>query len=239
MSGRSDAVLGGRRLLLLEVAVLEHARPPRRRGAASSRPSGPASAGERSAVTRFRVSFCSCSWPEVQRRHPLVQVGVGALALDLHVLEAPLVAGQGLAQRVQQLRDRLLALREVALGRRAGLVELGVGQREELLVVLGQRLAPTARRTSPPAGRAPPRPGAIASASDAPQQVELGQQRPPGPSPPPPPPPMPPSAAPPAAADDGLRVRQPALGEACCADAGGRCAPGTTQRRSPVRRRAR
>ena len=51
-----------------------------------------------------------------------------------------LVAGQGLAQRVEQLRDRLLALREVALGGRADLVELGVGQGEELLVVLRQRL---------------------------------------------------------------------------------------------------
>ena len=43
-------------------------------------------------------------------------------------------------QRVQQLGDRLLALRQVALGLGPRLAQAGVGQRQELLVVLGQRL---------------------------------------------------------------------------------------------------
>ena len=77
---------------------------------------------------------------EMQCRHPLVQCGIGAFAFHLHVPQAALVTSQGLAQRVEELRDRLLTLREVALGGRTDLVELGVGQRQELLVVLRQRL---------------------------------------------------------------------------------------------------
>ena len=47
--------------------------------------------------------------PECSAATRSLQAGVGALALDLHLLEPPLVAGQRLAERVQQLRDRLLA----------------------------------------------------------------------------------------------------------------------------------
>ena len=103
-------------------------------------PQRPRVCGDRSAVTRFLVSFCSCSWPTCSAATRSFKRGVRALALRLHVPQPLLVAGQGLAQRVEQLCDRLLALREIALGGRADLVELGIGQGEELLVVLRQRL---------------------------------------------------------------------------------------------------
>ena len=175
-------------------------------------PQRPRVCGERSAVTRLRVSFWSCSCPRWSCGHLLVQPLVGALALELHLPEPALVAGQRLAQRVEQLRDRLLALGQVALGRRAGLAELRVGQGKELLVVLGQRLAPTARRTSPPGGRAPPRPAPSPRLGPA-QQLELGRGHGPGrlrrrP--------RRPTAACSCAAccgRGGLRVGQPALGE--------------------------
>ena len=163
--GPQKPVLGRRRPLLLEVAVLGHAG---RLDGVAQRHFAPAPARLRRPQCGDQVPglLLQLLVPEVQRRHPLAQGGVGALALDLHVPEPALVAGQRLAQRVQQLGDRLLALREVALGCRADLVELGVGERQELLVVLRQCLCRQAPRRSRPAGRAPPRPGAPLSRSD-------------------------------------------------------------------------
>ena len=103
-------------------------------------PQRPRVCGDRSAVTRFLVSFCSCSWPTCSAATRSFNVAYAPWRSASMSRKPALVAGQGLAQRVEQLRDRLLALREVALGGRADLVELGIGQGEELLVVLGQRL---------------------------------------------------------------------------------------------------
>ncbi len=139
MSGRSVPVVADHRLLLLEVAVLEH---PGRLDGAPQRHLAPATTRVRRAQRRDQVAglLLQLLVAEVQRRHPLAQTGVGALALDLHQLDAPLVAGERLAQRRQHLLDRLLALRQVALRRRACLAQARVGQGEELLVVLRQRL---------------------------------------------------------------------------------------------------
>ena len=137
--GTEQAVRRRRRPLLLEVAVLGHAG---RLDRVAQRHFAPAAPRLRGPQRRDQVPglLLQLLVAEVQRGHPLVQRGVGALALDFHVPQPALVAGQRLAQRVQELRDRLLALGEIALGGRADLVELGVGQREELLVVLRQRL---------------------------------------------------------------------------------------------------
>ena len=51
-----------------------------------------------------------------------------------------LVLAELLADRLQQLLDGLLALGQLAVGRLTGLLELGVGQLQELLLVLLQRL---------------------------------------------------------------------------------------------------
>ena len=75
-----------------------------------------------------------------QRGNALVEGRVGVLTLPFHVLDATLVAGQGLPERVQQLLDRLLALRQVSLRGGARLAEPGVGQGEKLLTGPGQRL---------------------------------------------------------------------------------------------------
>ena len=91
-------------------------------------------------MTRFRGLLLQLLMPEVQGRDPFAEAGVGTLALDLQLLESALVAGERLAQRVQQLRDRLLSLTQIALGGRPCLLELRVGQGEELLVVPGQCL---------------------------------------------------------------------------------------------------
>jgi len=72
--------------------------------------------------------------------HPLGEDFVSPLALEFHVLDAPLVPRQRLAERVEELGDRLLPLREVSLGRGARLLQPGVRQRQELLVVLRERL---------------------------------------------------------------------------------------------------
>ncbi len=85
---------------------------------------------------------------EVELGHFLAQPGVGPLALGLHVLDAPLVAGERLAERVQKLCDGRLAPVEVALGRSSCLVEPGVGQGQELLVVLRQGLRRQLRERS-------------------------------------------------------------------------------------------
>ena len=103
-------------------------------------PQRPRVCGERSAVTRLRVSFCSCSWPRCSCATFSLRPFVGALALHLDLLQPHLIAGQRLAQRAQELGDGLLALGEVPLGRRLGLAELRLGQGQELLVVLLQRL---------------------------------------------------------------------------------------------------
>ena len=101
-----------------------------------SSPQRPRVCGDRSAVTRLRVSFCSWSC-EVDRCFICsVRVAVGPLALHLEALHPLLVLPQLLADGLQELLDGLLTLGQLALGRLAGLVELGVGELEELLVVL-------------------------------------------------------------------------------------------------------
>ena len=157
--GPQQAVRGRGRPLLVEVAVLGHAG---RLDRVAQRHLAPAAPRLRRPQRGDQVPglLLQLLVAEVQRGHALVQRGVGALALDFHVPQPALVTGQGLAQRVQQLRDRLLALGEVALRGRADLVELGVGQREELLVVLRQRLRRQLREGSRPGDRAPARPDA-------------------------------------------------------------------------------
>ena len=76
----------------------------------------------------------------MELRQLLAQPLVGTLALELHLPEPQLVPLQSLAQRVKQPGDGLLALGQIPLDGRAGLAEFRVGQRKELLVVLGQRL---------------------------------------------------------------------------------------------------
>ena len=158
--------------------------------------------------------------PEVQRRHPLAEAGVGTLALDLHLLEAALVARQRLAERVQQLRDRLLALGRGRPGppSRASLSFVSASARNCSLFLASARADSSANVPASRARSSSAR--TIASASTLPQQVELGSGDRPGrlrrrrrlrcrlqlrrll-------------------GDDGLCVRQPALGNACCSDQAG------------------
>ena len=117
--------------------------------------------------------------------HLLGQGGVGPLPLDLEPLHPLLVLAELLADGLEQLLDGLLPLGQLPVGGLAGLVELGVGQLEELLVVLlqgqrrepgelpGQLLAGLARRRRP-AGR---RRGARARARRSGGPPRLGQAR--------------------------------------------------------------
>ncbi len=147
--------------------------------------------GERRAVTRLRVSLLELLVSQVELGQLLAQPLVGALPIQLDLPQPELVARQRLAQRVEQLRDGLLALGEVALGRRAGLVEFRVGQGQELLVVAGQGLG---RQLGEGAGQADPlllcprrrprrRTSASARARWRPRHATV-RPRPPRPSPP-------------------------------------------------------
>ena len=232
--GPEQAVRRRGRLLLVEVAVLGHA--GRLHGVAQ-RHFAPAAPRLRRAQRRDEVPglLLQLLVADVQRRHPLVQGGVGALALRFHVPQPALVAGQGLAQRVEQLRDRLLALREVALGGRPDLVELGVGQGEELLVVLRQRLR---RQFRERAGEEPAlllRPARRLRFGRA-RAARARRRRRRGPS-------RPPLAASVAvcswaasSARPSLRIGEPALGQTGRARPCGSAAPGARQRRWRGRR---
>ena len=135
--GAQPAFVGRRRDLLVEVAVREHAG---HLGHPAQLDLAPSPAGLRRPQRRHQVPglLAQLLVPEMQLGHLLGQPLVGALALELHLLEPALVAGQRLAQRIEQAGDGLLALVQVALRRRARLFEPGVGQGQELLVVLGQ-----------------------------------------------------------------------------------------------------
>ncbi len=61
-------------------------------------PQRPRVAGDRSAVTRLRVSDCSLSWDSVSVPDLLAQPGVRLLALELEEPQALLVAAELVAQ---------------------------------------------------------------------------------------------------------------------------------------------
>ena len=71
-----------------------------------------------------------------QRPHLLGEGGVGLLALDLESLHPLLVLAELIADGLQQLLDGHLPLGQLPFGGLPRLVQLGVGQLEELLVVL-------------------------------------------------------------------------------------------------------
>ncbi len=145
--GAEKPVLSHRRPLLFEVAVLGHAGRLDRVAQCHFAPAATGLGGPK-CCDQVPGLLLELLVAKMQRRDPLIQGGVGALTLDLHVPQPTLVASQGLAEWVQQLGDRQLALREVALGGRTNLVELGVGQCQELLVVLRQCLRRQLRERS-------------------------------------------------------------------------------------------
>ena len=85
-----------------------------------SSPQRPRTSGRRSAVTRLRVSRCSCACPPAQGLDLRAQAGEGLAALALECLHLGLGALERRAQRLDQLRDRDLALLERALRRPPG-----------------------------------------------------------------------------------------------------------------------
>ncbi len=76
-----------------------------------------------------------------ERPDLLAEPGVGLLALELEEPQPLLVAAELLAQRGEQLLDGLGALVEIAARRLLGVAHAGVGQLQELGVVLLERLA--------------------------------------------------------------------------------------------------
>lgn len=74
-----------------------------------------------------------------QVAHLLGQRRVGALTLDLQPLDPGVVPAQLLADGLEELLDGLVTASQVAVGRLPALVQLGIRQLEELLVVPGQR----------------------------------------------------------------------------------------------------
>ena len=137
--GTEPAVFGAGRDLLVEVAVRHH---PGHLDHPAQLHFAPATSRLRRTQRGHEIACLLLQQfvAEVQLRHLLAQPLVRTLALHLDLLQSPLVAGQRLAQRAQQLGDRLLTLGEVPLCRRLRLAELRLGQCEELLVVLLQRL---------------------------------------------------------------------------------------------------
>ena len=109
-----------------------------------SSPHRPRTCGARSALTSCLVSPRSCSELVAHRADLLAQPGVGGLALLLHGAQLALDPLQRGGHRVQQLGDGVRPGRGVAVGlgvqRGRGLLDPALGERDELLVVAGQRV---------------------------------------------------------------------------------------------------
>ncbi len=137
--GAQATLVGGGRDLLVEVAVRDHARHLHHPAELHFAPTTSRlwRTESRHEIARLLLQQFVA---EMQLRHFLAQSLVRAPALHLYFLQSPLVAGQCLTQRAQQLGDGLLALGEIPLRRGLHLAELRLGQGEELLVVLLQRL---------------------------------------------------------------------------------------------------
>ena len=103
-------------------------------------PHRPRVAGERRAVTRFRVSDCNLLLGLRQLPHLRAQPRVGPLPFELEQAQPLFVAAELIGQGGEELFDGLATLVEVTLGRLAGLHQTGVGQGQELGVVLFQGL---------------------------------------------------------------------------------------------------
>ena len=144
MSGRTPPVLALRRRPGWRSRSARPCRPAARSAPAAARPSGPRTCGARSALTSCLVSSCSRSELERIARDLLAQPRVGRLALLLDGAQLALDALQRGRHRVEQLADRLGAGRGVAVGlrreRRRRLLDPALGERDELLVVAGQRV---------------------------------------------------------------------------------------------------
>ena len=131
------AVLGH---LLLEVAVLDHA------GHLDHAPQlhlPPSATRSRGAQSRDQVAGLGLQLVLGlgERPHLLAQPGVGLLTLELEEPQAVLVAAELFAQGGEELLDGLGALVEVTARRLLGMGQAGVGELQELRVVLLERLA--------------------------------------------------------------------------------------------------
>ena len=159
--GTQPAAVGVRGDLLVEVAVLEHAGHLHHPAELQLTPTTP---GLRGAQGGDQVAGLLLQLVVRGRQvlHLLGQRRVGPLPLDLEALHPFFVLAQLLADGLEQLLDGLLPLGQLPVGRLAGLVELGVGQLQELLVVLleGQRSRAGRTRRSAARGSRPGRPPA-------------------------------------------------------------------------------
>ena len=155
--GTEQTALRSGRLLLVEVDVRQHSR--RLDGPAQGH-FAPTTPGLRRAQRRHQVVrfLLQAIVTVTERGDTLIEGGVRVLTLPLHVLDATFVAGQGLAEWVQQLLDRLLALRQVSLRRGAAPGRTGCLPGRETAGWCGPTPLRTNARTCPRACAARPRP---------------------------------------------------------------------------------
>ena len=138
--GTQLAVLAGDRALLDEVAVRGHADEL---DDATQLHLAPAAARLRSPQGRHeRTGLAAQPLARLDERAQLDrQLGAAGHAVAFEALEPAVDPRQRLAQRPDELAERLLAALVGAVGGRAQRAELGAREREELVVVGPQRLA--------------------------------------------------------------------------------------------------
>ena len=158
--GAEQAVHGAAGRLLGEVAVLQHAGGLDHPAQLQLAPA-PADLRRAQGGDELRGLRTQLLGGLAHRRDLLQQGRVRALAAALDLADLRLDLAERLPQRPDQALDRLLALVQVAAGLGGRLLEPGLGQPDERLVVAGQRLARTAPRTPPAAAARRParRPG--------------------------------------------------------------------------------